>query len=168
MEIPIPGILSRCPSGCMTQLTWNTVYLILSATLVQVMAWCQTGTKPLREIMLTLIYVHHVQYLNQCWFIVTWGLNTKLLWNCDHTRHIKFMLHKVLDSRYIIPPVWHQAITWTSADLWSVGTLTPNCCEIVIKIHIDGLLQDCSNSIANALELLQSCTKPSMCTYIPS
>ena len=27
---------------------------------------------------------------------------------------------------------------------------------------VDGLVQDCSNSIANALELLQSCTKPSM------
>ena len=27
--------------------------------------------------------------------------------------------------------------------------------------QIDGLVQDCSNSIANALELLQSCTKPS-------
>ena len=26
--------------------------------------------------------------------------------------------------------------------------------------HIDSLVQDCSNSIANALELLQSCTKP--------
>ena len=26
--------------------------------------------------------------------------------------------------------------------------------------YIDGLVQDCSNSIANALELLQSCTKP--------
>ena len=28
---------------------------------------------------------------------------------------------------------------------------------------IDGLVQDCNNSIANALELLQSCTKPSVC-----
>ena len=27
-----------------------------------------------------------------------------------------------------------------------------------------GIVQDCSNSIANALELLQSCTKPSICT----
>ena len=27
----------------------------------------------------------------------------------------------------------------------------------------DGLVQDCSNSIANALELLQSYTKPSIC-----
>ena len=31
-----------------------------------------------------------------------------------------------------------------------------------IAAYIDGLVQDCSNSIANALELLQSCTKPSM------
>ena len=28
--------------------------------------------------------------------------------------------------------------------------------------HIDGLVQDGSKSIANALELLQYCTKPSM------
>ena len=27
--------------------------------------------------------------------------------------------------------------------------------------QFDGLVQDCSNSIADALELLQSCTKPS-------
>ena len=26
--------------------------------------------------------------------------------------------------------------------------------------YTDGLVQNCSNSIANALELLQSCTKP--------
>ena len=29
------------------------------------------------------------------------------------------------------------------------------------KVQIHGLVPDCSNSIANALELLQSCTKPS-------
>ena len=28
--------------------------------------------------------------------------------------------------------------------------------------YIDGLVQDCINSIANALELLQSCTKPTI------
>ena len=31
-----------------------------------------------------------------------------------------------------------------------------------ICYNIDGLVQDCSNSTANALELLQSCTKPSI------
>ena len=30
----------------------------------------------------------------------------------------------------------------------------------VTREHIDGLAQDCSNSIADAMELLQSCTKP--------
>ena len=31
----------------------------------------------------------------------------------------------------------------------------------VASDHIDGFVQYCSNSIANAMELLQSCTKPS-------
>ena len=30
------------------------------------------------------------------------------------------------------------------------------------KLNIDGLVQDCSNSTANALELLQFCIKPSI------
>ena len=33
---------------------------------------------------------------------------------------------------------------------------------VIIRGYIDGLVQGCSNSIANALELLQSCTKPSI------
>ena len=38
------------------------------------------------------------------------------------------------------------------------------------KENIDGVVQDCSNSIANALELLQSCTKPSIhiCIKLPN
>ena len=31
-----------------------------------------------------------------------------------------------------------------------------------VKCHIDGLAQGCSISIANALEILQSCAKPSL------
>ena len=31
------------------------------------------------------------------------------------------------------------------------------------RVDIDGLAQDCSNSIANALELLQPCVKQSIC-----
>ena len=34
------------------------------------------------------------------------------------------------------------------------------------KMQIDGLMQDCSNSIANALELLQSCTKPPKYNFV--
>ena len=36
--------------------------------------------------------------------------------------------------------------------------------HICINIHIDGLMQDCSNSSALAMELLQYCTKPSTST----
>ena len=34
------------------------------------------------------------------------------------------------------------------------------------RLYIDGLMQDCSISIACALEILQSCTKPSICRCI--
>ena len=30
--------------------------------------------------------------------------------------------------------------------------------------HVDGSVQDCSNASALAMELSQSCTKPSICT----
>ena len=43
----------------------------------------------------------------------------------------------------------------------------------VLRIHyneyisyINGLVQDCSNSSALAMELLQSCTKPSIYAYV--
>ena len=36
--------------------------------------------------------------------------------------------------------------------------------KLSLDTKTDGSAQDCSNSIANALELLQSCTKPSKCT----
>ena len=40
--------------------------------------------------------------------------------------------------------------------------MEPSCTWFIKKqYHIDGLVQDCSNPSANALELLQSCTKPS-------
>ena len=32
--------------------------------------------------------------------------------------------------------------------------------------HFGDLVQDSSNSIANALELMQPCDKPSICTYM--
>ena len=38
--------------------------------------------------------------------------------------------------------------------------------QMLTNHHIDGLVQHCSNSIANALELLQSCTKPSMWSHV--
>ena len=47
-------------------------------------------------------------------------------------------------------------MNWT----WNISTY------IHIHLHIDGLMQDCSNAIANALELLHSCTKLSISTLL--
>ena len=48
------------------------------------------------------------------------------------------------------------SISWID-DRGHIGNLK----SIFLKGYINGLVQDCSNSIANALGLLQSCTKPS-------
>ena len=47
------------------------------------------------------------------------------------------------------PEIWWCDVQWYNLP-WSR----------LVDYYIDGLVQDCSNSIANALELLQSCTKP--------
>ena len=50
------------------------------------------------------------------------------------------------------------------ATQWSI--LSFQYQEVIAKIQIDGSVQNCSSSIANALELLQSCTKPSKYTFM--
>ena len=47
-------------------------------------------------------------------------------------------------------------------DTTEIKHLHHNRRQILNLIYINGLVQDCSNSIANALEVLQSCAKPSM------
>ena len=50
----------------------------------------------------------------------------------------------------------YQSLTWR---LWN-GKFSPGPGDLFYKIYFDGLVQDCSISNANALEILQSCTKP--------
>ena len=45
---------------------------------------------------------------------------------------------------------------------WISGVSDEDKNIFVSNADIDGLVQNCSNSIADALELLQSCTKPSI------
>ena len=65
----------------------------------------------------------------------------------------------------------HYIVRWIGnaivAYCWYPGSacVTRASATIVFNVsflcqYIDGLMQDCSNSIANAMELLQSCTKP--------
>ena len=44
-----------------------------------------------------------------------------------------------------------------------IQTIVKEAIDIPVAMwYIDGLMQDCSNSSALAMELLQSCSKPSM------
>ena len=73
--------------------------------------------------------------------------------------------------------LWSQTVPWTF--IWLAvyfGYKAPNIdwCQLQIRFfiqsskkkitHIDGLVQDCSNSIALAMELLQFCTEQSIWT----
>ena len=45
--------------------------------------------------------------------------------------------------------------------------ITSVCLCLIISLYIDGSVQDCSNSRSSARELLQSCAKPPICTWLP-
>ena len=51
--------------------------------------------------------------------------------------------------------------------MWNLTRLQGYIHNIIYK-HFDGLVQDCSNSSALAMELLQYCTKPSIYTCVNS
>ena len=73
--------------------------------------------------------------------------------------HLQFHSSQEVDVFLSHSAVLHY-INWSNVDCY-------------LWCHIDGIVQDCSNSIANALELMQSCTKPLIygglvAPYIPS
>ena len=74
---------------------------------------------------------------------------------------VKCYLWSLWDDEPINMKKDHRLLTPTSE---SLEKCLFNKCNMVISMlhNIDGSVQDCSNSTANALELLQSCTKPSI------
>ena len=81
-------------------------------------------------------------------------------WICNHAI---VMLVNIGSGNGLVPE-WHQAISRTNVD-WLVvrlGGTHLNVNTFSVEIHFDGLAQDCSISIANALEILQSFTKTSI------
>ena len=75
---------------------------------------------------------------------------------------IKQSIFKNTPNKHLIACQWRKAMGFI---LW-VESLTLCCILVIVVIckidHIDGLVHDCSKSSANALELLQSCTEPSI------
>ena len=156
------------------------------------------------------------------WDEITYPLEFFHLTHGGQVMHLCIGNLTIIGSDNVFLPGWRQAIVWTNAGIWLIGSLGTNFSEILIKIqtpwfkkkrlkvssakgqpfchglnvwihlqlergtrpsisavliyisfavdqchteilHFDGLVQDCSNSSALAIELLQSCTKPSIC-----
>ena len=97
-------------------------------------------------------------------------------------RPLSSLLFKVFVSMRILPQQFLSKLIFSTIS-WQI----PCCCSLNAKYecdinkifmshcqnlyafcsrnilgNIDGLVQDCSNSVANALEFLQSCAKPSI------
>ena len=68
-------------------------------------------------------------------------------------------------STLVLVIAWHQignkAGTWThdGEKLWCY-MMSLGHYELMLETQMDGLVQDCNISIANALDIMQSCTKP--------
>ena len=62
---------------------------------------------------------------------------------------------QILTSQYTGRSRTDERLAYSRTACWHVSY------EVIVEDEIDGLLQDWSNSIANATELLQPCTKSS-------
>ena len=150
------------------------------------MAWRLPGDKPLSEPMmislLTHICVTRPQWVNKrlavqyCFSVIKISQWTAL-WEYHCCRqNMTFVLEFVgtcgrwthVDTEQLYPKKGRE-ISQDFADhfQWRVLVRTsvtksfiPN--ESMAETYIDDLVQDCSNSISNALEWMQSCTKPSI------
>ena len=102
----------------------------------------------------------------------------KMLWHWDATL-------RLIGSGNDLMPVQHQPIIWTNADVLLIKAMWTNLAKytdfhwithdnVICKVvaicadlnaigYFDGLVQDCSISSADALEIQQSCTKPLIC-----
>ena len=91
-------------------------------------------------------------------------LSNAFSWNENVIISIKFSLKFVAKGPINNIPALVQIVAWRRpgdkplSDPVMVSLLTHIC----VTRHVDGLVHDCSNSSALAMELLQSCTKPSM------
>ena len=140
------------------------------STLVQVMTCCRMAPN---------------HYLKQCWSIISevlWHQLRAILHDLIKNWYILDMSLKIINLRlqpwsYFINRPWNKIhalyihglaqdcsnslkIINLRLQLWSYFINRP--WNKIHALYIDGLAQDCSNSNANALELLQSCTKPSI------
>ena len=81
----------------------------------------------------------------------------------SHVHRHMWNLSSIYGADYGLIPTGYQAISWTSPGNLIIYTHEWSYIGVPNRMqYIDGSVHDCSNSIANALELLQSYTKSSI------
>ena len=119
------------------------------------------------------------QYVNQCWNILNWNLRNKLQWNFKRKSHV-FIQENAFENivcKTVAILSWHQCVKmilaipspkpWNAACdcknylLWLIVACTLISCTGDL---IGTALENSIDSICSvfALEILQSCTKPSI------
>ena len=105
------------------------------------------------------------------------GMNCMRCLCHENTWH-RYKLHEVFVP-WELSVIWYLSIKGFSGDTpvcggkvwnaWGVYVHEKSYADLMhrsMKNYIDGLVIDCSISIADALEILQSCTKPSICWWV--
>ena len=126
--------------------------LVLTLYIDVVLSLSMSSCRLMWYIYLLLFNVFHWCWgnLNQHLVIVNWTLSNKLPWNLNQNTKL-----------FILNENTFENVICEKANILFRG-IWIKLAYFAWKLHIDGLVQDCSNSIANALELLQSYTKPSI------
>ena len=112
------------------------------------------------------------RYLSQWWRIVCWNHRNKLRWSMDQSTFIFSQqgafentvwrpFCKCSDISTKIRDTHEACVDWLDLMTLIMSWLVSFLSDLLLKIHFDGLVQDCSISIANTLEIRQYCTKPS-------
>ena len=96
------------------------------------------------------------------------GAETRIVWD---DRSIPWLLipgslHRQDISTYAVDYTESTALYLPEGKISTITIISVMNIDRKCKYNFDGFVQDCSNSIANALELLQSCTKPSISCFL--
>ena len=130
-------------------------------TLVQIMAWHRPGNKPLSEPMMVILLTHICATLPQ-WvkqFSETQTILYKFKQKSVRTLQVQWNMLWKMRKIYAI-------VSMFIPSLWLDFNTTYNC-YLELLTHTDGLVQERCNSSALAMELLLSCTNPSIWWWQP-
>ena len=107
------------------------------------------------QILIIEIYISFV-------YKVKWHICTHFYIPACRSYQYEYVYWKQIDTEHIQNCVWNKFNLTRGLNFYAL-LFKLNKTVIVLKhSYIDGLAQDCNNSIANALELLQSSAKPSI------